>query len=157
MRAKTIKNKARVNAELSAAELKTMLKNAQRDVSKQATYIAMLEAELQTWRSGGTVSPADYASIDKANPEAVKQQGVTSSTPGGSASTPSSKPSSRPFTPSIPALESLKDGTGSRPSTPGGGTFDRDEREDFLRRENELTDQLEEKVRWLFSSMARDF
>lgn len=145
MRAKTIKNKARVNAELSSAELKAMLKNTQKDVSKQSAYIALLEAELQTWRSGGKVSPADFVTPDKAALDpASKAAGVPPSTPSSSKSP---QPSSRPFTPSNPALEGLKEGALSRPSTPGGGALDKDEREDFLRRENEITDQLAEKVR----------
>lgn len=43
-------------------------------------------------------------------------------------------------------LDGLRD-TPSRPMTPGGAGLEKDERDDFLRRENELNDQLAEKVR----------
>lgn len=143
MRAKTIKNKARVNAELSAAELKAMLKTAQKDVGKYASYVNLLEAELQTWRTGGKVPPVDYASMDKATLDPPKSAAPPSTT----SSSKSPTPSSRPFTPSIPAVEGLKEGAISRPDTPA--SVDKDEREEFLRRENELTDQLGEKASFL--------
>lgn len=144
MRAKTIKNQARVNAELSAAELKAMVKKAQKDVAKYASFVGLLEGELQTWRQGGKVLQSDWASIDKAAIEDAPRA------PAAASGTPQSKsptPTSRPFTPSNPALEGLKEGAISRPDTPTGGAIDKDEREEFLRRENELTDQLGEKVR----------
>lgn len=43
-----------------------------------------------------------------------------------------------------PALESLRDDT-SRPETPSSASLEKDEREEFLARENELSDQLAEK------------
>ncbi|KAG8961252.1 Kinesin heavy chain [Tulasnella sp. 419] len=132
MRAKSIKNTARVNAELSPAELKGLLKKAQMANSSYQTYIAALEAELAIWRNGGRVEPADYATSDKT---------------GAPASAPAKKPtpsSSRAMTPSIPALGNLKD-LESRPQTPTAVGLDKDERDEFLKRENELTDQLGEK------------
>ncbi|KIO26249.1 hypothetical protein M407DRAFT_235490 [Tulasnella calospora MUT 4182] len=128
MRAKSIKNTARVNAELSPAELKGLLKKAQSSNSAFQQYIAALEAELAIWRSGGKVDPANYATNDKA--------GVISPTP------PAKKPPpSRSMTPAIPAIESLRD-LESRPQTPTVLGLDKDERDEFLKRENELTDQL---------------
>ncbi|KAG8901134.1 hypothetical protein FRB99_005550, partial [Tulasnella sp. 403] len=130
MRAKSIKNSARVNAELSPAELKGLLKKAQTSNSTYQAYIAALEAELAVWRSGGKVEPSNYATADRAG---VVVSPVTKK-----------PPSSRAMTPSIPALESLRD-LESRPQTPTIVGLDKDEREEFLKRENELTDQLAEK------------
>src|SRR4051812_10595073 len=52
MRAKTIKNKAKVNAELSPAELKALLKKAQGQVYTFQEYVQTLEGEVSAWRSG---------------------------------------------------------------------------------------------------------
>ena len=130
MRAKSIKNSARVNTELSPAELKAMLKKAQTSNSGFQAYINALEAELAVWRGGGHVDPAQYASSDK---------------PGAVIAPTAKKPPSRTMTPLIPALENLRD-LDSRPQTPTAIGLDKDERDEFLKRENELTDQLGEKV-----------
>ena len=53
MRAKTIKNKAKVNAELSPAELKAMLKKAQSQITTFETYIGSLEGEVLGRRAEG--------------------------------------------------------------------------------------------------------
>ncbi|KZS99240.1 kinesin-domain-containing protein [Sistotremastrum niveocremeum HHB9708] len=65
MRAKSIKNTARINAELSPAELKGLLKKAQAANTSHQAYIAALEAELQIWRSDGHVDSADWASQER--------------------------------------------------------------------------------------------
>jgi kinesin family member 5 len=149
MRAKSIKNKARINAELSPAELKALLKKAERDLSAYQSYVALLEAEIGTWRSGGQVEKASWASLDHA------AAGVGDAT---APATPAAKkdirdirshspaPGSRPYTPAPlnPALERLADYE-SRPQTPSIASLDKDEREEFLKRENELSDQLAEK------------
>jgi len=44
------------------------------------------------------------------------------------------------------AIESLRGDIDSRPQTPTVITLDKDEREEFLKRENELSNQLEKKV-----------
>lgn len=44
-----------------------------------------------------------------------------------------------------PALEGLRSDLDSRPQTPTVVGLDKDEREEFLKRENELSDQLAEK------------
>ncbi|KAG8916181.1 hypothetical protein FRC01_003312 [Tulasnella sp. 417] len=126
MRAKSIKNTARVNAELSPAELKGLLKKAQSSNSAFQQYISALEAELAIWRSGGKVDPANYATNDKA--------GVISPAPAAAAA--KKPPPSRSMTPAI-----LRD-LDSRPQTPTVLGLDKDERDEFLKRENELTDQL---------------
>lgn len=139
MRAKSIKNKARINAELSPAELKALLKKAQRDVGNYQNYISLVETELSTWRSGGSVDKAQWASMEKAlglQPgEAAALASKAESTPSGSGRA----------TPRTPALDNLRD-LESRPQTPSATSMDKDEREGFLQRENELTDQLSEKV-----------
>ena len=140
IRAKSIKNKARVNAELSPAELKILLKKAQRDQAHAGAYIGLLEREVGIWRAGGTVSEEEWASMEKAlglSPgELDKLVG-----PNGGAAAPRSGAPSRGTTPILPALERIGEMAGSRPMTPGPG-IDKDEREDFFRRENELGDQL---------------
>jgi len=134
MRAKTIKNTARVNAELSPLELKGLLKKAQVANAQYQTYIAALEAELAVWRSGGSVPQNEWAAPDKAITNAKKP---TSPTP-----TPA-----RSGTPINPIIEHLRGDLESRPQTPTVVGLDKDEREDFLKRENELSDALAEKVR----------
>ncbi|QUC20210.1 uncharacterized protein UV8b_04451 [Ustilaginoidea virens] len=128
-RAKSIKNKAKVNAELSPAELKMLLKKAQSQVTNFEGYIATLESEVQLWRSGESVSrdkwaqPGDGVAGARVEPKAA-----------------------RPSTPSRLAAESRSETPGAieRASTPSL-QLDKDEREEFLRRENELQDQLAEK------------
>lgn len=137
MRAKSIKNTARVNAELSPAELKGLLKKAQTANGSYQAYIAALEAELSVWRSGGHVQPGDYAAADKA--------GAPVAAPKKSPVPPSTPSTTRSLTPSIPAVESLRADLDSRPQTPTVVGLEKDEREDFLKRENELSDQLAEK------------
>ncbi|KAK0547549.1 hypothetical protein OC846_004804 [Tilletia horrida] len=126
MRAKSIKNKARVNAELSPAELKALLAKSKAAVEKYTAYIAALEAELKIWRAGGKVPQADWADANKA---------------GALPPRPESEALSRPYTPAIDGLKELH----SRPETPSVVSLDKDEREEFLRRENELSDQIAEK------------
>jgi kinesin family member 5 len=131
MRAKSIKNKAKINAELSPAELKAQLGKARTQITTFETYITNLEGEVQLWRAGETVprdrwvSPlsADGVSGAKADARAPRP-----STPSRLAA------ESRSETPAI----SERAGTPSLP-------LDKDEREEFLRRENELQDQLAEK------------
>lgn len=131
VRAKSIKNKARVNAELSPAELKALLKKAKADADKYQSYIASLEAELKTWRSGGKVAQSDWAALDKV----LAGEGVVAPRPQ------SQNGLTRPTTPALEGLRDLQ----SRPDTPSAVSMDKDEREDFLRRENELSDQVAEK------------
>lgn len=133
MRAKTIKNKAKINAELSPSELKRQLKIAQNQAMTFEKYVASLDSELQQWRKGETVPKEKW----------VPALG----TPGAKSDlrprpdTPSRAPSDllRSDTPSRPDSR-----TGERSSTPSI-ILEKDEREEFLRRENELQDQLTEK------------
>lgn len=135
IRAKSIKNTARVNAELSPTELKGLLAKAQAANTNHLRYIAALEAELAIWRAGGHVEQSEWASPDKATSVAAPKKTPTSPTPS----------STRSMTPIIPALEGLRSDLDSRPQTPTVVGLDKDERDEFLRRENELSDQLAER------------
>ncbi|KAI5821176.1 P-loop containing nucleoside triphosphate hydrolase protein [Pyronema omphalodes] len=137
MRAKSIKNKAKINAELSPAELKALLGKAQKQNITYAEYIASVEGELTIWRGGETVPkekwipPLKLDASAKADP---KQQ-------------------RRPATPSrLLERESASSPTPSRPDSraetaraPTPVIIDKDERDEFLRRENELQDQISDK------------
>jgi kinesin family member 5 len=145
MRAKSIKNTARVNAELSPLELKALLHKANAANSSYQKYIAALEAEVATWRAGGTVEQSAWATLGKDNAPATApaKKPPTSALATPRSPTPSS---SRSMTPGIPAVEGLKSELiDSRPATPTVVGLDKDEREDFLKRENELSDQLAER------------
>ena len=134
MRAKTIKNKAKINAELSPAELKRLLKAAQNQAMTFQTYISSLDSEVQQWRKGESVPKEKWVaplSGAGAGPRAEKL---------------------RPDTPSRTPSDLLRSDTPNRPDSRFGDRastpsiiLEKDEREEFLRRENELQDQLMEK------------
>lgn len=129
MRAKSIKNKAKVNAELSPAELKAMLGKAKTQITTFENYIVNLEGEVQLWRAGEAVPRERW--VPPLNPDGTSKPEPRAPRP----STPSRLLSDvRAETPAI----SERAGTPSLP-------LDKDEREEFLRRENELQDQLAEK------------
>jgi kinesin family protein 5 len=131
MRAKAIKNKAKINAELSPAELKALLKKAQSQVTTFETYVQTLEGEVQQWRSGESVP---------------KEKWVPSRTIEGTSGMKAEARAPRPSTPSRLQAESRAEtpGVSERSGTPSL-PLDKDEREEFLRRENELQDQIAEK------------
>lgn len=143
MRAKSIKNKARVNAELSPAELKALLKKAQRDNANASAYIGLLEQEVAIWREGGKVNQEQWASMEKAlglgEGELEKLVGNGGGAKGSGRTTP------RPL-----ALDRLSEGGASRPDTPTSTGLGSDEREEFLKRQNEMEDQLSKTVRYPF-------
>ena len=139
VRAKAIKNKAKVNAELSPLELKQLLKKAQNQVTTFESYAASLEGEVQLWRSGESVPKEKWApplpvdGVSGARAESRAQPGRPG-TPSrlqelGRSETPTNRSDSR---------------VGDRSSTPSA-IFEKDEREEFLRRENELQDQVSER------------
>ncbi|KAL8809935.1 MAG: hypothetical protein Q9200_002990 [Gallowayella weberi] len=137
VRAKTIKNKAKINAELSPLELKNLLKKAQSQVTTYENYVLNLEGEVQLWRIGETVPKERWAAP-------LAGEAVSSMR--------SESRAQRPATPSRLPTDSVRSETpslsgstiGDRSSTPSM-VLEKDEREDFLRRENELQDQLAEK------------
>ncbi|KAK4966045.1 hypothetical protein LTR66_012070, partial [Elasticomyces elasticus] len=133
VRAKSIKNKARVNVELSPAELKQLLKKAQTQVQTFEAYVANLESEVGSWRNGESVPKEQWTPglQDASAKVPPKPRPATPSRLHNRADTPStSRPESR--------LEV------DRASTPSLA-LEKDEREDFLRRENELQDQLADR------------
>ncbi|KAG1470122.1 hypothetical protein G6F56_002865 [Rhizopus delemar] len=119
MRAKSIKNKAKVNSDLSPAELKALLKRAKTETITFQTYIAALEGEVNIWRSGNTLTEEKWVSLEKIN------KGDFSALPPAS------------------NIKAIADDT-SRPTTPSV-VLEKDEREELLKRENELMDQISEK------------
>lgn len=133
VRAKAIKNKAKINAELSPLELKQLLKKAQHQVTTYESYVLALEGEVQSWRSGEAVPKEKWApppsgdGVASARAESRARRPATPSRPGR-AETPT-RPESR---------------LGDRSSTPSI-VLEKDEREEFLRRDNELQDQIAEK------------
>jgi kinesin family protein 5 len=136
MRAKSIKNKAKINAELSPAELKAMLKKAQGQATTFETYISALEGEVSLWRGGETVpkerwTPAlDNGTITTRKPPATPRAGTPSRLDATKSSEAPSRPDSR--------MDLERAGT---PSIP----LEKDEKDEFLKRENELQDQVAEK------------
>lgn len=137
MRAKSIKNKAKVNAELSPAELKAMLKKAQGRVVTFETYIVLLEGEVQLWRAGDQVPREKWTAALEGGPSTKKKPAAAparAQTPSRLDAVKSPDPPSRP--------DSRSDiERSSTPSIP----LDKDEKDEFLRRENELQDQVAEK------------
>ena len=136
VRAKAIKNKAKINAELSPTELKQLLKKAQNQVTTYETYVSSLEGEVQSWRSGEKVPNEKWT-------PPLAAGGVTGARGEsrlGRPATPSRlQEVGRSETPSRSESRA-----GDRASTPSI-VLEKDEREEFLRRENELQDQVAEK------------
>ncbi|KAK2795105.1 Kinesin heavy chain [Onygenales sp. PD_10] len=138
VRAKSIKNKAKINAELSPTELKMLLKKAQGQAATFETYIGALESEVQLWRTGEAVPKERWTPARTAEGlSSIKAEARGPPRPG----TPSRLHTdlSRSETPSRPDSR-----IGERSSTPSI-VLEKDEREEFLRRENELQDQIAEK------------
>ncbi|KAL5113295.1 Kinesin heavy chain [Pleosporales sp. CAS-2024a] len=136
MRAKSIKNKAKINAELSPAELKAMLKKVQGQATTFENYIAALEGEVTLWRSGDTVpkekwTPAlDNGTATSKRPSSAPRSGTPSRLDATKSSEAPQRPDSR--------MDLERAGT---PSI----QLEKDEKDEFLRRENELQDQVAEK------------
>ncbi|KAL3480861.1 P-loop containing nucleoside triphosphate hydrolase protein [Aspergillus californicus] len=135
VRAKAIKNKAKVNAELSPAEMKQLLRKAQSQATSFETYISALESEIVVWRSGEVLSKEKWTparSSENFGAAKIEARGPRPGTPSrlhdvSRSETP--RPDSR---------------LGDRSSTPSI-VLEKDEREEFLRRENEFQDQLADK------------
>ncbi|KAJ2403197.1 hypothetical protein GGI23_000126 [Coemansia sp. RSA 2559] len=180
MRAKSIKNKAKVNQEFSPAELKFMLKKSRAQCITFQVYISALEGEVKTWRTGGSVESENYATWEKAvgkdkdKPQPIDQRQTTPSTSRVQRHTGSLTPRTgtptagrhsvsagvgnafRPLsptptgtrvsspTPTLGLNDSLLSELGSRAGSPTT-TMSEDEREEFLRRENEFNDIIADK------------
>ncbi|KAG2211268.1 hypothetical protein INT47_006388 [Mucor saturninus] len=130
MRAKSIKNKAKVNADLSPAELKALLKKVKTETITFRAYIAALEVEVNQWRAGNIVPEDKWVTMEKVT-RGDFNNASASSIP------PSALPPASGFR--SPIQDDL-----SRPATPAI-VLEKDEREEFLKRENELMDQITEK------------
>ncbi|CAO3598592.1 unnamed protein product [Absidia cylindrospora] len=137
VRAKTIKNKAKVNADLSPAELKALLKKVKVETTGYRTYITALEGEIGIWRSGGSVSEYQWAALGNTSTTAITNGGVDANNNGRQMSPTSANVTFK--------SASLDDGTSSsRPYTPPVA-LEKDERDQFLQRENELLELISEK------------
>jgi len=138
VRAKAIKNKAKVNAELSPTELKALLKKAQSQVITFENYLSTLEGEIQLWRNGESVPKERWT-------PSLSQNGLAAK-----------KTDTRPHPETPSRLQNLDARRSETPSWPDSRTelersstpsyvLEKDEKEEFLRRENELQDQIAEK------------
>ncbi|CAK7264669.1 Kinesin heavy chain [Sporothrix epigloea] len=144
MRAKSIKNKAKVNAELSPAELKQLLGKARTQITSFESYMVSLEGEIQLWRAGEVLPKDKWVQL-------LLRDGSNTVSSGGPASGSAAARSSaaipaRPATPSrlFPDSRSETPAISERSGTPSL-PMDKDEREEFLRRENELQDQIADR------------
>ncbi|CEP14848.1 hypothetical protein [Parasitella parasitica] len=138
-RAKTIKNKAKVNADLSPAELKALLKRVKGDAVSYKSYISALENEINMWRLGKTVPEDNWATMEGAKSKPP---------PPAAAAAVNNAPITPPQTPA-PAFKLSVDDD-SRPSTPAMA-LGNDEKEEFVKREQELLEQINEKAAELAS------
>ncbi|KAK4521793.1 U4/U6 x U5 tri-snRNP complex subunit Prp1 [Mucor velutinosus] len=139
-RAKTIKNKAKVNADLSPAELKALLKRVKGDAVSYKAYISALENEISMWRLGKVVPENNWASMDGAKAKPIAAAAATAAN--------TTAPITPPQTPA-PAFKLSVDDD-SRPSTPAM-VLGNDEKEEFIKREQELLEQITEKAAELAS------
>jgi kinesin family protein 5 len=155
MRAKSIKNKARVNVEMSPGELKAMLKKTVAELAAVREHAAKLEEEVASWRQGVIVDPSQWAG---------SLAGVSKAGAGGAGSGPRREVMSPPLPSglSTPSRAGTPGGSllspfqvDSRPDTPTVYSLPIDEKEEYLRRENELSDQLADKVSLRLSSDCR--
>ncbi|KAJ3239060.1 hypothetical protein HDU81_006666 [Chytriomyces hyalinus] len=146
MRAKTIKNKAKINAELSPAELKNLLKKAKHDISQLQVYISSLENEAKIWRAGSSVPKSDW--VPALNVSGLLGDSATASPTASNGNLPAAASASA----LPPHIKELIDG--GRSSTPQP-PISQDERDAFLQRENELGDQLAEAQAALRSVQAK--
>jgi len=129
MRAKAIKNKAKINAELSLRNSKSLLKKAQTQVTTFEQYVLTLDAEVQQWRAGESSTKRQMGTSYHSSWRFQKQQ-------LNHKAFNTVKTYYRESSRYACYLRTI-----SYPSLP----LDKDEREEFLRRENELQDQIAEK------------
>ncbi len=77
--AKTIKNSAKVNKEMSVQELKALLDKATQEIARLKTYVTCLEEELRLVKGDVTITVKSPAPGAKGTPvAAVKQQATAS-------------------------------------------------------------------------------
>jgi kinesin family protein 5 len=151
MRAKTIKNKARMNVELSPAELKHLLKEAKGRVVLFQEYVGELEGELTLWRGGEQVPREKWVAQRQIVPDEVApptKRGSILGTPsrdGRSTPTPMSPLASVSLQRELNLSQRSHGETSGRTTPSGPVILEKDEREEFLKRENEFQDSIAEK------------
>ena len=151
VRAKTIKNKARMNVELSPAELKALLKEAKGRVVLFQEYVGELEGELSLWRGGEQVSREKWVAqrqiVPDDTPPPTKRGSIlgTPSRDGRSTPTPMSPLASLSLQREMNLSQRSQGETSGRTTPSGPVILEKDEREEFLKRENELQDSVTEK------------
>ncbi|KAI9297571.1 kinesin-domain-containing protein [Neoconidiobolus thromboides FSU 785] len=146
MRAKKIKNKAKINQDLSPAELKALLKKANTQIITFQQYIKLLEEELNIWRNGGNVTKENFATADKLN-LAISRPSITHSRSksydimnGPLSDTPNGSGTSTPSLTSPSNVTQVVQPNWTIPSP-----LAEEEKEMYLQRENQLMDSLAEK------------
>ncbi|VVT46768.1 uncharacterized protein SAPINGB_P001377 [Magnusiomyces paraingens] len=147
VRAKSIKNKAKINTELSPLELRQLLRKCQAQLEAQFLYTSKLEEELTNWRAGDSPPKESWIPFEKPalQPQVTNSRG---SSARSSLVSVRSVPSSRPSTPSQRGnTKQTPSGQKQRLSDPKSlnKRADTDIVEEYMRRENELQDQLSEK------------
>jgi len=116
MRAKSIKNRAKVNQDLSPAELQALLRKAEQKAISFKNYIGLLEGEINLWRAGSPVPKEKQVPLGGSNDDipSAKEMSTSNST-------------------------QLNSSMGSNMN------LNSDEKDELLRRENELMDELTTK------------
>ncbi|ORZ30468.1 kinesin heavy chain [Catenaria anguillulae PL171] len=142
MRAKSIKNKAKINAELSASELKVLLKKAEQKVVSFKEYIVALEGEVVLWRQGQSVPADKQVTMDKFTAGTLGSP-VAAASPA--ATSPTASTAALAAAPANGAVAAVAAAVVDRTGSPAPAPLVDDEREEFLRRENELMDDLTKK------------
>lgn len=149
VRAKTIKNKARMNVELSPAELKSLLKEAKSRILGFQEYVVELEGELAIWRSGESIPRDKWIEKRQIMPDEAPPTNKRGSIMGTPQRDGRGTPT--PMTPTSAVnlqreISQRSYGEVSGRTTPSGPVIlEKDEREEFLKRENELQDSIAEK------------
>ena len=175
VRAKTIRNKAKVNVEMSPTELKNLLKRVKASLETEQTYAKALEGEIGVWRSGATVPESEWvqrsafagASAEAANSKSVATTSSLTAEANTSSSISTPPVSSVASTRAEPMPLSKIKSSNSLFALSTGSLFDRiganmpqetmteDERDEFLRIQNELSDTLVEAQRTLKDAQTR--
>jgi kinesin family protein 5 len=140
-----------MNVELSPAELKHLLKEAKGRVVLFQEYVGELEGELTLWRGGEQVPREKWVAQRQIVPDDVApptKRGSILGTPsrgGRSTPTPMSPLASVSLQREL-NLSQRSHGEASGRTTPSGPVIlEKDEREEFLKRENEFQDSIAEK------------
>lgn len=149
VRAKNIRNKAKINTELSSMELRQLLRRSQQELEARAVYSNKLEGELLAWRNGEPPNKDSWITLGA--PLEMKGHGANSSISLASPTprSASSLSTSRPTTPSHFRTNSrstnYKRASVQDAISLFSGLSEVDTMEEYIRRENELQNQLSQK------------